>query len=131
MAVDLQCERRTRITSDADHPIAMQLLYGLPAVPVFTNVFPNRYLHSHQDSYPAETTFVGAGLAPAGTANLCTAHVDQRTQSSHDCSDLGRDTDLACRRVQLDAQHGVAGNCSSRDSHGVTVEDPSAVFENA
>ncbi len=30
-------------------------------------------------SYPAGTTFAGAGLPPAGTMNLCMAHVDQHT----------------------------------------------------
>jgi len=37
---------------------------------------PLRYLHDRWDSYPAGTTFAGAGLAPAGSTNLCTAHVD-------------------------------------------------------
>ena len=27
------------------------------------------------DSYPAGTTFAGTGLSPAGTTNLCTAHL--------------------------------------------------------
>ena len=38
---------------------------------------PLRCLHDRWDSYPAGTTFTGAGLAPAGSTNLCTAHVDQ------------------------------------------------------
>ena len=32
------------------------------------------------DSYPAGTTFAGAGLPPAGTTDLCTAHLDQYTR---------------------------------------------------
>ena len=31
------------------------------------------------DSYPAGTTFTGAGLSPAGTTDLRTAHLDQYT----------------------------------------------------
>ena len=31
---------------------------------------PLRYLHDRWDSYPAGTTFTGAGLSPAGTTNL-------------------------------------------------------------
>jgi len=36
-----------------------------------------RCLRNRWDSYPAGTTFAGAGLSPAGTTDLCTAHVDQ------------------------------------------------------
>ncbi len=36
-------------------------------------------VHGHWDSYPVGTTFAGAGLSPAGTTGLYTAHVDQYT----------------------------------------------------
>ncbi len=39
-----------------------------------------RYLHTRWDSYPAGTTFTGAGLSPAGTTDLCTAHLDHRSR---------------------------------------------------
>ena len=39
------------------------------------------HLHIRWDSYPAGTTFTGAGLSPAGITNLFTAHVDQRTSA--------------------------------------------------
>ena len=37
---------------------------------------PLCHLHDRWDSYPAGTTFAGAGLPPAGTTNLRTAHLD-------------------------------------------------------
>ncbi len=40
---------------------------------------PLRYLHGRWDSYPAETTLAGAAFSPAGTTDLCTAHVDAFT----------------------------------------------------
>ncbi len=40
---------------------------------------PLRYLHDRWDSYPVGTTFTGAGLAPAGKTDLCTAHLDKHT----------------------------------------------------
>ena len=38
------------------------------------------------DSYPAGTTFAGAGLSPAGTMSLCTAHLAYFTRLETDSS---------------------------------------------
>ena len=38
-------------------------------------------LRRRWDSYPAGTTLAGAGLSPAGTAHLFTAHLDQHSRS--------------------------------------------------
>ena len=47
---------------------------------------PFRYLHGRWDSYPVGTTCTGAGLAPAGTTCLCTAHLDHYTHESEGLS---------------------------------------------
>ncbi len=65
--------------------LGVHACYGLPtcrrphAALMSPRLRPLRYLHSRWDSYPAATTFTGAGLPPAGTSHLCTAHVDQYT----------------------------------------------------
>ena len=40
---------------------------------------PSVLIEGRRDSYPAGTTVTGAGLSPAGTTHLCTAHLDQHT----------------------------------------------------
>ncbi len=36
-------------------------------------------LHGTSDTYPAGTTFDGPRLPPAGTTDVCTAHVDSKS----------------------------------------------------
>ena len=63
------------------HFTACQLADSL-TLPPFSRLRPLRCLRDRWDSYPAGTTFAGAGLSPAGSTSFLTAHVDHyRTKS--------------------------------------------------
>ncbi len=66
--------RRSHVLRPADLQTALRRLLS-PKLRLL------RYLHTRWDSYPAGTTFTGAGLSPAGITELFTAHLDQYSQS--------------------------------------------------
>jgi len=69
-----------------------------PRPPFPPRLRPLRCLRNRWECYPAGTTVTGAGLPPAGTAHLCTAHGDIRL---YFCSSESVAPDLPC----IDARH--------------------------